>query len=1402
MPKHAETGPKSKRLGLAFAAIAVALASLVCFTAQTALAADSAVLAYSVDAQGNKTNYYSVTDAINDGYNSKTIVMNSDWVLTQTLDIADSKEITIDMNGHRIINNSRGRGIRLHEKAHLTLTSSVKTTFTFKGFSPSNGWRLYANLTVGGLVIGGEEADHQRGAIWAENWTTLTLDNVAIAGNSGPEGGALRIDKGSKLYMKNGASIQYNRSDRDGGGVYVQGDGTDIYMDNAYISHNYATRFGGGIYSKGETTRIGMESKSEITNNNAKAGGGIFFLETYSSVVSNDRTAKFYGNRASEYLGCGGAINYCVSAGANEGELDGILFEKNYADGEAGALYIRQSWVRVKNCTLKENTANKVIGGGAEVTASNCGFYNCTITGNSSGLNGGGLFLTKKAYVENCTITDNSCGNNSSGGGVYVFEEGDILVKGKVTINNNRGNGGAADNLFLSSSSTEKAYIKGSVAEGSKIGVRTKSSDDRLLAKDVSSYVEGTYFMDRDGYYVTHGSDHGGDLWQRHGEREFTVCLNNKVVGSFKPGATVALNGASADASEVFSKWDELNSAGLQPYSDYVKDLSNPSVTFKMPQNDVNLTADYVGYADDFKVTVARPVAGQDLPTTATLSYTNDGKAGSFTIHNIHWLDKSGAKATKAAYGGEYRFYFIITDDKDAGLVFPGSIDASQVTLACADGQACPASQDAHVDSSKRLNFTSGSFKTEAPTIESVEGASVTVAAGTSVDATAALALDADATAASTGADLASLLPTVAKAYVQGNASLSLEVDTDSDIEWPDGLVADGEVADPAGESRTYTVSLPLKSTDKAANPDGKKLDVTLTVVPQGTVAEPALSKMSGVYDKTNDVMRLSDDGTLTVEAVCSTPGATIKYTVDGGAEQAYTGAGIVLNAEENASKTHTVTVWAERGSDPSDRSAKVSSSYILDDTLQKTIQVKCTDTALYSDGAERWSASFDVTADLGAATVITAPEQAGKVFDHWVWDGAPEGTELANPTLAIDDFQLGLAEKITAVYVPVISKIDVGFAEPEAHKALSSEASYVKVGTAADGGASLDVTSYFGDSALTWLPGDSDEAEHLTSYTAALALNSSLPEGVNYELSYDATVMLNGVAIPGSLAFVTDDAAGARTLYVNFESTAPYEYKSFAQPEDVSMSFTDACTYQQDQAAGKDSDWGLPDDLAVTYACGETGIADIAWEAPAGFDPTKLEAQTLTVTGKVTYPESVDSTGAPQTVTVKINVAAPETVATPEASVQPGTYGAPQSVELSCATDGATIYYTTDGSEPTENSAEYMGEPIEVSSMTTIKAVAYADGMKPSEVVELAYVIESGQDPAPAPTPDNSTDNGAQGSDSAKQNSSRVTTTSVKNKVPATGDESSQVTIPLLALGFASLAVCASLLVAARKHS
>jgi hypothetical protein len=82
-------------------------------------------------------------------------------------------------------------------------------------------------------------------------------------------------------------------------------------------------------------------------------------------------------------------------------------------------------------------------------------------------------------------------------------------------------------------------------------------------------------------------------------------------------------------------------------------------------------------------------------------------------------------------------------------------------------------------------------------------------------------------------------------------------------------------------------------------------------------------------------------------------------------------------------------------------------------------------------------------------------------------------------------------------------------------------------------------------------------------------------------------------------------------------------------------------------------------------------------------------------------------------------------TAAMPTFSPAPGSYTSTVTVTLSDTTSGATIHCTTDGSTPTGNSPACTSVPI--SSTTTLKAIATANGFNPSAVASGLYTITSG---------------------------------------------------------------------------
>jgi hypothetical protein len=83
--------------------------------------------------------------------------------------------------------------------------------------------------------------------------------------------------------------------------------------------------------------------------------------------------------------------------------------------------------------------------------------------------------------------------------------------------------------------------------------------------------------------------------------------------------------------------------------------------------------------------------------------------------------------------------------------------------------------------------------------------------------------------------------------------------------------------------------------------------------------------------------------------------------------------------------------------------------------------------------------------------------------------------------------------------------------------------------------------------------------------------------------------------------------------------------------------------------------------------------------------------------------------------------------VATPTFAPGAGTYAGNQTVNISCATSGVTIRYTTDGSTPTSGGNGTVGTSASITSSCTLKAIAYRAGCTDSGAQSAAYIISKG---------------------------------------------------------------------------
>ncbi len=148
----------------------------------------------------------------------------------------------------------------------------------------------------------------------------------------------------------------------------------------------------------------------------------------------------------------------------------------------------------------------------------------------------------------------------------------------------------------------------------------------------------------------------------------------------------------------------------------------------------------------------------------------------------------------------------------------------------------------------------------------------------------------------------------------------------------------------------------------------------------------------------------------------------------------------------------------------------------------------------------------------------------------------------------------------------------------------------------------------------------------------------------------------------------------------------------------------------------------------SVTISAAST-ITKIVFTAVSGYDAANLIPEVGTNTGG-TWTGSANEikfnlSNAQVRVSKMVVTLDDGTVAAPYFTPGEGTIYGPTDVTIK-AQEGATINYTLDGSTPTTASAVY-SEPINVTSTTTIKAIATLNGVT-SDVATATYTVETAQ--------------------------------------------------------------------------
>ncbi len=288
----------------------------------------------------------------------------------------------------------------------VLVTNGVYATGTTQtpGYTLKNRVAVTKNITL--RSVNGADVTVIEGS--GTNWFNTSSAVRCVFMKKGTLQG-FTLQNGATYAWGLGSSDEYERA---GGGINMVDADANTVVSNCIIRSCISLNGGGSYY--------GTLNNCTLTGNTASHGGG-----SYSGTLKN---CTLTGNTAS------------YGGGSYYGTLNNCTLTSNTASERGGGSY----GGTLNNCTLTGNTASYGGGGSSGGTLNNCtltgntaseggGFYgysggtlnNCTLTGNTASSGGG----SHSGTLNNCTLTGNTA---SSGGGSAVGTLNNCIVWGNT----------------------------------------------------------------------------------------------------------------------------------------------------------------------------------------------------------------------------------------------------------------------------------------------------------------------------------------------------------------------------------------------------------------------------------------------------------------------------------------------------------------------------------------------------------------------------------------------------------------------------------------------------------------------------------------------------------------------------------------------------------------------------------------------------------------------------------------------------------------------------------------------------------------------------------------------------------------------------------------------------------
>lgn len=389
-------------------------------------------------------------------------------VVNAPLAIPEGKNVTMDLNGKTLTNNSSENSgeslFKILTGATLTIEDGtqdieensappVKTTSTGNKYGNTAS---YKNGTLTYYVTESQVTDSNTGK------TTETVYKYEVSVPTVPQEVSVgTLDgnrKGKPIFWMSGDAakliIKGGKICNSSKAIYCDSSNSTVQIEGGYICGNSVNEIGGGAAISAEKPTTININGGYIYNNTSHGNGGAIYSEGANVTVSG---GYIFSNSAKTNANGGGGAIYAQGGSV---ELNGgYLFDNSAKGGYGGAVYMKDGTLTVSDSAVLagnrsvreggiEGTGTLDAGGGAmalfgsDVTIS--GGY---ITGNESEKTGGGLYCRESSavtmndgYVTNNKAQNFGCEgahiNTDGGGGIRLENESNLTLNGGYITGN------------------------------------------------------------------------------------------------------------------------------------------------------------------------------------------------------------------------------------------------------------------------------------------------------------------------------------------------------------------------------------------------------------------------------------------------------------------------------------------------------------------------------------------------------------------------------------------------------------------------------------------------------------------------------------------------------------------------------------------------------------------------------------------------------------------------------------------------------------------------------------------------------------------------------------------------------------------------------------------------------